>query len=131
MPSEESAAAPTSSKPAQSTPTSRDNPRPNSLRCSVSLNAAEQAVREGDLDGALRDLQDQVRKAPEKAELRVFLFQLLSAMGDWGRARAQLDVAAELDARTLAMAQMYREALHCERLRSDVFAGKRSPMIFG
>src|SRR4029453_18523806 len=31
----------------------------------------------------------------------------------------------------LAMAQMYREALQCERLRADVFAGKRSPVIFG
>ncbi len=97
----------------------------------MSVQAAEQAVREGDLDAALRDLQDQVRKTPEKAELRVFLFQLLCVMGDWARARAQLDVAAELDAKTLAMAQMYREAVHCELLRAEVFSGKRSPVIFG
>ena len=97
----------------------------------MSVKAAEQAVREGNLDAALRDLQDQVRKTPEKSELRVFLFQLLCVMGDWARARTQLDVAAELDASTLAMAQMYREALSCELLRIDVFAGKRSPMIFG
>jgi type VI secretion system protein ImpE len=97
----------------------------------MSVQAAEQAVREGNLDAALRDLQDQVRKAPEKSELRVFLFQLLCVLGDWGRARTQLDVAAELDPGTLAMAQMYREALNCEQLRGEVFAGKRSPMIFG
>ena len=29
------------------------------------------------------------------------------------------------------MAQMYREALQCESLRAEVFAGKRSPVIFG
>jgi type VI secretion system protein ImpE len=29
------------------------------------------------------------------------------------------------------MAQMYREALQCERLRAEVFGGKRSPVIFG
>jgi type VI secretion system protein ImpE len=29
------------------------------------------------------------------------------------------------------MAQMYREALQCEGLRAEVFAGKRSPVIFG
>jgi type VI secretion system protein ImpE len=29
------------------------------------------------------------------------------------------------------MAQMYREAIQCERLRADVFAGKRSPLVFG
>ena len=97
----------------------------------MSVKDAEQAVREGNFDAALRDLQDQVRKAPEKSELRVFLFQLLCVMGEWGRARTQLDVAAELDASTLAMAQMYREALSCEQLRIEVFSGKRSPMIFG
>jgi type VI secretion system protein ImpE len=97
----------------------------------MSLQLAEQAVRDGDLDAALRDLQDQVRKNPEKADLRVFLFQLLCVMGQWDRARAQLDVAAELDDGTLAMVQMYREAVQCERLRAEVFAGKRSPVVFG
>ena len=29
------------------------------------------------------------------------------------------------------MAQMYREAIQCERLRADVFAGRKSPLIFG
>ena len=29
------------------------------------------------------------------------------------------------------MAQMYREALRCELLRAEVFAGRRSPVIFG
>lgn len=97
----------------------------------MSLDAAEQAVREGDLPNALRNLQDQVRKDPGSARLRIFLFQLLAIVGDWDRALAQLNVAAELDASALAMAQMYREALHCERLRSEVFAGKKSPVIFG
>jgi type VI secretion system protein ImpE len=97
----------------------------------VSLDAAEQAVREGDLPNALRNLQDQVRKDPGSARLRILLFQLLAIVGDWDRALAQLNVAAELDASALAMAQMYREALHCERLRSEVFAGKKSPVIFG
>ena len=97
----------------------------------MNLQVAEQAVRDGDLAVALRDLQDQIRKHPEKSELRVFLFQLLCVMGQWDRARAQLDVAAGLDDGTLAMVQMYREALQCEVLRAEVFAGKRSPMIFG
>jgi type VI secretion system protein ImpE len=49
----------------------------------------------------------------------------------WDRALTQLNLAAELDAATLAMAQMYRETLRCERLRADVFAGRRSPVVFG
>ena len=97
----------------------------------MSVQAAEQAVREGDLATALSRLQEQIRKSPEKASLRVFLFQLLSVQGDWERAATQLKLAAELDAGALAMAQMYREAILCERLRAEVFAGKRSPVIFG
>lgn len=97
----------------------------------MSAHVAEQAVREGDLATALSSLQEQVRKTPEKVALRVFLFQLLAVTGEWERARTQLNVAADLDAGTLAMAQMYREAILCERLRAEVFAGRRSPLIFG
>ncbi len=43
----------------------------------------------------------------------------------------QLNVAAEMDADALLMATVYRSALNCEVLRSQVFAGKRSPLIFG
>jgi len=95
------------------------------------LEVAERAVREGDLETALARLQEQVRKEPAKVELRVFLFQLLSVLGQWERALTQLNVAADLDAKALGMAQMYREAIACELLRAEVFAGKRSPMIFG
>jgi type VI secretion system protein ImpE len=97
----------------------------------TSLALAEQAIRNGDPETALRTLQDQVRHNPSDAKLRVFLFQLLCVAGQWERALTQLNVASELDASTLAMAQMYREALQCESLRAEVFAGKRSPVIFG
>lgn len=92
---------------------------------------AEDRWRAGDTDDALQQLQDQVRKDPANARLRVFLFQLLALMGHWGRALNQLTVAGELDAGTLAMVQTYREALRCEVLRAEVFAGKRSPLVFG
>ena len=92
---------------------------------------AEESLREGKLDEALAQLQDQVRSDPSNAKHRVFLFQLFAVLGQWDRALTQLNTAAELDASTLAMAQMYREALRCEVLRSEVFAGRRSPLIFG
>ena len=97
----------------------------------MSLQVAEQAVRQGDLATALTELQNRVRQEPSKSELRVFLFQLLSVLGQWDRAQTQLDVAADLDAGALAMKQMYSEALRCERVRAEVFAGKRSPLVFG
>ncbi len=97
----------------------------------MSLDVAERSVREGNLEGGLRELQDQVRQDPSNVKLRVFLFQLLAVIGEWERALTQLDVAAELDGKALAMARMYREAVHCELLRAEVFAGGRSPVVFG
>ena len=92
---------------------------------------ALETLRNGNLDGAFRELQQEVRQKPADDKLRTFLFQLLSVQGQWDRALTQLNTAAELDAANLIMAQMYREALQCEVLRADVFAGKRSPLIFG
>jgi len=92
---------------------------------------AEQSLREGSLDETLTQLQDQVRKDPANASHRVFLFQLLAVLGDWNRAATQLKVAGELDAGTLAMVQTYREALRCEVLRADIFAGRNTPLVFG
>lgn len=92
---------------------------------------AEDRLRAGDLEESLRDLQEQVRRQPAHAGYRVFLFQLLAVMGQWRRALNQLEVAGELDAGTLAMVQTYREVLRCEVLRAEVFAGRRSPLVFG
>ncbi|ARO87974.1 virulence protein SciE type [Nitrosospira lacus] len=93
--------------------------------------AAEQSLRDGDPLSALAQLQDAVRVKPDDSKLRIFLFQLLSVMGQWERALNQLNVVAELDAGALAMVQTYREALHCEVLRAQVFKGKKTPMVFG
>ena len=92
---------------------------------------AAQLLRDGDPTGALARLQTEIRSKPADSKLRVFLFQLLSVLGQWDRALTQLNVAADMDASTLAMAQMYREALRCEVLRGQVFAGQKSPLLFG
>ena len=92
---------------------------------------AEERVRTGDLEGALGDLTARVKRNPGDAKLRVFLFQLLAVLGQWDRALTQLKVAGDLDAANLAMVQTYREALRCEALRAQVFAGKKTPVVFG
>jgi len=91
----------------------------------------EDWLRGGDPSTALSDLQEQVRKNPANAKLRIFLFQLLAIEGRWDRALTQLKVAGELDAGSLAMVQTYREAILCEALRDEIFAGARSPLVFG
>ena len=92
---------------------------------------AEQSLKGGDPVTALAQLQEQVRAAPADPKLRIFLFQLLCVLGQWERALTQLSVAANLDPEALAMSQTYGDAVRCEAVRNDVFAGKRSPMIFG
>ncbi len=95
------------------------------------MTISQQSLQEGNLEQALAQLQDQVRKEPAEGKHRIYLFQLLSVLGQWDRALNQLNVLADMDASTLAMVQTYREALRCEVLRADVFAGKRSALVFG
>lgn len=92
---------------------------------------AEEYLKQGDLKGALQKLQEQVRAHPAKADYRVFLFQLLSVLGQWDRALTQLNVAGELDDATLAMVSMYRQVIACERFREEVFLGRQTPVVFG
>jgi len=91
----------------------------------------QEFIRHGQLADALKALQDMVRKDASNAKHRIFLFQLLSVMGDWKRALTQLNLAGELDASTLAMVQTYREAIQCEALRGEIFAARRAPLVFG
>jgi type VI secretion system protein ImpE len=93
--------------------------------------SAEESLRQGNLEDALAQLQDRVRKNPGDAKQRVFLFQLLCVMGQLDRGLTQLKVAGDLDPATLPMVQTYREAIGCEALRADVFAGRRAPLVMG
>jgi len=92
---------------------------------------AEEFFRSGDLQGCLQSLQDTVRKNPADAKLRIFLAQVLMVQGDWDRALNQLKVIGEMEASALPMVHAYGSAIHCERLRAEVFAGTRSPLLFG
>jgi len=93
--------------------------------------AAERALKDGDPQGAVQLLQAQIRSQPADPKLRIFLFQLLCVQGDWARALNQLGVAGGLDAAALPMVQTYRETIHCERLREQVFKGQKAPLLFG
>lgn len=92
---------------------------------------ADERLREGSVRDSLAQLQEQVRKDPANAKNRIFLSQLLAVCGEWERSLNQLNVVHELDDSALSMVHTYREALRCEVLRAEIFAGKRTPMIFG
>ena len=92
---------------------------------------AEEYLRDGNLQGALEDLQAQIRNQPDNSRLRIFLFQLLAVLGQWERALSQLNVLDKLEKNTWPMVHAYREAIRCEILRAEIFAGRRKPLIFG
>ena len=94
------------------------------------MNAIE-LIKQGKPDEALTALENDVRKAPGDAKLRVFLFQLLAVLGKWDRATTQLEVVAEMNPAALLMAQACRQAILSEQFRGEVFAGKRSPLLLG
>jgi type VI secretion system protein ImpE len=83
------------------------------------------------LEDTLNRLQERIRSEPAVAKHRVYLFQLLAVLGRWERALNQLNVLSDLDPATIPMVGTYRQAIQCEALRADVFAGKRSPVVLG
>jgi type VI secretion system protein ImpE len=95
------------------------------------MTAAEDSFRAGDIASALTHLQADVRKQPADAKLRIFLAQLMMVNGQWDRALNQLQVILEMDASAIPMVRTYQSAIQCERLRASVFAGERSPLLFG
>jgi type VI secretion system protein ImpE len=85
----------------------------------------------GSLADELTRVQKEIRTKPADENLRTYLFQLLAVQGSWQRALEQLQVCAQLSAKALPMAHMYREAIRSEIFRADVFAGKRAPQVLG
>ncbi|MEO5881178.1 MAG: type VI secretion system accessory protein TagJ [Caldimonas sp.] len=92
---------------------------------------AEAAVRAGDPTAALKHLTNAVRAKPADPKLRIFMAQLLCILGQWERAHTQLNVVADMDTETVAMRETVGHAIRCELMRAKVFAGQRTPMVFG
>src|SRR5256885_176395 len=92
---------------------------------------AEEHIQAGRLDEALASLQEEVRSNAADAKLRTFLFQLLCVMGSWSRAMTQLDVLAGFGSDYKLLAGIFQPVIQCELLRAEVFAGKRTPIVFG
>jgi type VI secretion system protein ImpE len=93
--------------------------------------SVEEHIKAGQLDEALAQAQEAVRKTPAEARPRILLFQLFSVLGQWERALTQLNVLRDMDPECMVLAEIFRPVLQCEALRAEIFAGKRSPLIFG
>lgn len=83
------------------------------------------------LDEQLGELERAVQAEPEAAKFRVFYFQLLCVLGQWAKAQEQLQACDALELAAIPMARAYRDAICCETLRAEVFAGGRRPAMLG
>ena len=95
---------------------------------------AEQLVRNGQPTEALVALKQEIRDRPEDQKLRIFAFQLMSVLGQWDKALIQLQLVSGMSGgkgEGAHLASVFGPAIQCEAFRADVFAGKRSPVIFG
>ena len=92
---------------------------------------AAELVHAGQLEAGLKALQVEIRNKPEDVRLRAFLFQLNCVLGRLDKALTQLQVIASLNAETMLLAQIFRPVITCEMLRREVFAGRRTALIFG
>ena len=92
---------------------------------------AQEYAQAGRLAEAVAALQQEIRNKPEDTKLRVFLFQLNSVLGRLEKAQTQLEVLASLDVDSRMFAQVFGPVVTCEMLRREIFAGNRTPLIFG
>jgi len=88
-------------------------------------------LKEGRLEESLAALMDAIRQKPEDNSLRVFLFQLAAVLGQWDRCLTQLRLVETLDPETEWLGKAFQQVVQAEFVRSQVFAGKLAPLLFG
>lgn len=98
---------------------------------STLINEAEEHLRKGRLDEALAAAQNIVRAEPSEGQPRLFLFHVLSVLGNWDRAQTQLNVLRDLDPECSMLAQVFEPVVRLEVHREAIFSGNASPLIFG
>ena len=86
---------------------------------------ADTLLREGDLAGARAALVETVRAKPADEQARMFLFQLLAVLGEWDKARSQLQALAQLSPEAQMLSAAYGQVLDAESERRAVFAGEK------
>lgn len=89
-------------------------------------------LRSGDVDGARAALVDIVRSRPADDKARMFLFQLFCVLGEWSKARKQLEVLAQVAENAQMLLVTYNQAIDAEQVRADIFEGKAEmPVLVG
>lgn len=93
---------------------------------------ADALLRDGDVAGARAALVDIVRARPADQQARMFLFQLFAVLGEWDKARTQLQALSQLSPEAQMLGVTYNQAIEAEKLRAAIFAGAQPmPLLLG
>ena len=93
------------------------------------MSNADDLLRAGDLDGARHALVERVKRAPDDQPSRMFLFQLFCVLGEWDKAKAQLQILTQLSPEAQMLAVAYNTAINAELEREKTFAGQSPPAL--
>lgn len=92
---------------------------------------ADELLASGDVAAARQQLIEEVRANPGDVGVRMFLFQMCVLLGEWDRAKAQLETLAKLEPEARMLAVAYTQCIAAEAVRREVFAGARAaPLLF-
>ncbi|WP_035607987.1 type VI secretion system accessory protein TagJ [Haloferula sp. BvORR071] len=93
----------------------------------------EDALRSGDLSGALAAIKESVRAKPTDGDLRLVLMHLAALSGEWESAVKQLKLYGDLgtDEQRQLLVITVTSLVEAETQRVAVLAGEREPLIFG
>jgi type VI secretion system protein ImpE len=93
----------------------------------------EEALRSGDLSGALAAVKESVRAKPADGDLRLVLMHLAALSGEWESAVKQLKLYGDLgtDEQRQLLVITVTSLIEAETQRAAVLAGEREPLIFG
>lgn len=92
---------------------------------------ADELLASGDVAAARQQLIEEVRANPGNVGVRMFLFQMCALLGEWDRAKAQLETLAKLDPEARMLSVAYTQCIDAEAVRARVFAGAEpAPILF-
>ncbi len=101
------------------------------LLSQIPTDEVSKALKDARLSVARELLQNKIRAAASDGSLRLSLLQLLCVMGEWDRARSQLEVLESFGDENKSWINLLGPALMGEALRREVFAGRTTPLVLG
>ncbi len=95
------------------------------------MTSASQLYQDGQLEEAIKAIQDEIKKNPTNTAKRGFLAELLCFAGELERADKQLDVIVSQEPEAAAGLAFWRQVIRAEQARQDFYSSGRAPHFIG